>query len=173
MFCRNCGKETAPGGEYCMNCGARPLAGTAFCPACASPTTPLSEICVKCGTKLTNQTSPAMALKSEHAKSKVVSILLAVFLGVWTWLYTYKKDGWKFWVGIGIGLVSGILYVVFFGLLLSSGDYASSDWTDAFIGSFIMITVIVSLLGSGVQIWAIVDTAIKKSEWYDRYPDAK
>jgi hypothetical protein len=170
MFCRNCGKETTPASEYCLSCGARPTAGTA---ACAAPTTPLSEICVKCGSKLSSRAVPATALKSEHAKSKVASILLAVFLGVWTWLYTYKKDGWKFWVGMGMGLVAGILYAVFFGLLISSTASSSSDWTDAFIGSFIMITMIVSLLGSAVQIWAIVDTAIKKSEWYDNYPGVK
>ena len=172
MFCRNCGKETTPVSEYCMNCGARPMAGTAFCPACAAPTTPLSEICVKCGTRLSGGGVPASALKSEHAKSKVASILLAVFLGFWTWLYTYKKDGWKFWVGLGFGLIGGILLVVLVGLWISSGISSTSDLTATFFGLFIIASIF-SLVESAIQIWAIVDTAIKKSEWYDKYPGVK
>jgi hypothetical protein len=172
MFCRNCGKETTPASEYCMNCGARPLAGTAFCPSCAAPTTPLSEICVKCGTKLSNQSNSAIALKSEHAKSKVASILLAVFLGFWTWLYTYKKDGWKFWTGLGLGLAGGILFVVLIALWVSSGTSSTSDLTAAFLGLLIVASIF-SILESALQIWAIVDTAIKKGEWYDKYPNLK
>ncbi|MCL4479769.1 MAG: hypothetical protein M1381_11880 [Deltaproteobacteria bacterium] len=30
-------------------------------------------------------------------KEKTVAILLAVFLGFWTWVYTYQKDAGKFW----------------------------------------------------------------------------
>ena len=30
-------------------------------------------------------------------KDKTVAVLLAVFLGLWTWVYTCKKDAWKFW----------------------------------------------------------------------------
>jgi hypothetical protein len=37
-------------------------------------------------------------------KSKTVAILLAVFLGPWTWLYTYRRDAWKATLGLGLGL---------------------------------------------------------------------
>lgn len=43
------------------------------------------------------------ALKS---KDKTAAVLLAVFLGFWTWCYTYKKDAWKFWLNLGLSLVS-------------------------------------------------------------------
>jgi hypothetical protein len=33
-------------------------------------------------------------------KSKTTAVLLAVFLGLWTWLYTYKEDNVKFWLSI-------------------------------------------------------------------------
>ena len=32
--------------------------------------------------------------------------MLAVSLSWLTWLYTYKKDAWKFWFGLGLGTVS-------------------------------------------------------------------
>jgi predicted amidophosphoribosyltransferase len=110
MFCRNCGKEWPGEPEFCMNCGARPLSGTAYCPACAAPTTPLSEICVKCGARLPRQN---YAYAPRSGKSKVASVLLAVFLGFWTWLYTYKKDGWKFWVGLLWRYPSAVSYSFF------------------------------------------------------------
>lgn len=39
-------------------------------------------------------------------KSKTPAILLAVFLGFWTWVYTYKVDAWKFWVNLGLSIVT-------------------------------------------------------------------
>jgi hypothetical protein len=144
MYCRNCGTELKGTPEYCMNCGARPLIGNKFCSACAAPTNPLAEICLKCGAKL-----PAQAVTgvSKGGKSKVASILLAVFLGYWTWLYTYKKDGWKFWTGIGLSIFVVILVVATFGIAA-------------------LFTWVISL---GIWIWAIVDTAIKSDSWYYSY----
>ena len=109
MFCRNCGKELAGTPEYCMNCGARPLIGNKFCHACAVPTNPLAEICIKCGARLTPQAYTVVS----GGKSKTASVLLAVFLSFWTWLYTYKKDAWKFWVGLGVSI---LIFVVAIGI---------------------------------------------------------
>ncbi len=46
-------------------------------------------------------------------KSKTTAILLAVFLGFWTWVYTYKVDAWKFW----LNLVLTVLTIGFWGLV--------------------------------------------------------
>jgi hypothetical protein len=173
MFCRNCGKETPNQGEYCMTCGAKPLAGNSFCPACAAPTTPLSEICVKCGTRLIqSQSAPGIssAPVSAGGKSKTVSILLAVFLGFWTWLYTYKKDHWKFWVSLGVSIVCGLGFgILLVWLMVNSIDSSSSgDFTSFFIGYFI-VAGIAGIIGFGLWIWSVIDTAIKKDEWYSGY----
>jgi hypothetical protein len=40
------------------------------------------------------------------SKDKTAAVLLAVFLGLWTWCYTYKKDAWKFWLNFGLFVVS-------------------------------------------------------------------
>lgn len=43
-------------------------------------------------------------------KNRTTAIVLAVFLSFWTWLYTYKKDSTKFWIGLGVSL-TGIFCV--------------------------------------------------------------
>ena len=40
------------------------------------------------------------------AKDKTVAVLLAVFLGFWTWLYTYQKDSKKFWINLALSIVT-------------------------------------------------------------------
>jgi len=142
MFCRNCGKELIGTPGYCLNCGAKPLAAHSFCQNCGAAITPATEICVKCGAKVGE-----VVAETKGGKSKTTSVLLAVFLSFWTWLYTYKKDAWKFWAGLGLGILSGILAVVTLGVSL-------------------IFTWIFTL---GVWVWSIVDTALKKDEWYRSY----
>jgi hypothetical protein len=45
----------------------------------------------------TLQKSDALLKKT---KSKNTSILLAIFLGVWAWVYTFEEDSTKFWIGM-------------------------------------------------------------------------
>ena len=57
-------------------------------------------------------TEVGMGLGAPVAKSKTVSILLAVFLGFFTWLYTYKRDSTKFWIGLLVTIFTvGIAYL--------------------------------------------------------------
>jgi RNA polymerase subunit RPABC4/transcription elongation factor Spt4 len=140
-YCRNCGKELAAEAMFCPSCGVPPPKGDKYCPNCGNSVSPLAEVCVKCGIRLT-QFSPTR-------KKKVASILLAVFLGYWTWLYTYKRDKWKFWVGLCLSIVYAITVAV-------------EPTTDEFLW-------VIWFIPLGTWIWAIVDTSIKKREWYDRY----
>lgn len=71
-------------------------------------------------------------------KSKSTAVLLAVFLSFWTWLYTYRVDAAKFWVGLVLVLISIPLDVIFVGWLISLG----------------------------VWIWAIIDTCAKPDARY-------
>jgi hypothetical protein len=146
-FCRNCGKELIGIPYYCMNCGARPLAGKSFCPSCANPTTALSEICVKCGRSLI-QTAEVQAAQPVQTvkplKSKATSIWLAVLLHFGTWIYTYRRDNWKFWVGLGIWI---------FMIMTLAAHIGPLGW----------------LMGLGVWLWSIIDTAKKPQDWYQMY----
>jgi hypothetical protein len=93
-----------------------------------------------------------MALDNRESKSRVASVLLAVFLSFWTWLYTYEKDAWKFWVGLGLTILDGIIF-------------AFPEYIESPIFFFI--------LALGIWFWAIIDVAVKKSEWYHSYPRKK
>lgn len=76
--------------------------------------------------------------------SKTTAVLLAVFLAPFTWLYTYKTDATKFWVGLSV-------YIL--GLILS-------------------ILVVGVFVCAGIWIWAIVDAARRPDQFYEAYPNA-
>ncbi len=59
--------------------------GEMYCPTCGNTILKLAEICPKCGVRNTLSTNTV------QPKSKTAAVLLAVFLGFWTWLYTYIK----------------------------------------------------------------------------------
>ena len=113
--------------------GGVPVAPQKFCQACGNPLVVTASTCPRCGT---SQGSP---------RSKGVAILLAVFLGGWTWLYTYKRDAKKFWTGFALAVVGAVLAIVFIGYL-----FFLAIW-----------------------IWAIVDTATKSDGWYQQYPNGQ
>lgn len=39
-------------------------------------------------------------------RSKTTAVLLAVFLGFWTWLYTYRRDAALFWINLVLAIVT-------------------------------------------------------------------
>lgn len=106
-------------------------------------------ICTRCGSALapTGYGYPAgppgypgyLAHPGYAPKEKSVAILLAVFLAFWTWLYTYKADSTKFWVGLGVDVVFGVLGLGFAPFFL---------------------------VNAGIWIWAIADTASKPDAFY-------
>ena len=90
---------TAAGGQAIMP-------GQRFCPSCSKPVVATASICPQCGTAL------------GAPKSKGIAILLAVFLSFWTWVYTYRINKTKFWVGLGLSFVGGILTIFIVGLFV-------------------------------------------------------
>ena len=104
-----------------------------FCPSCGAVIKREAELCVHCGVRVGHTAA--------GAKSKTTSILLAVFFGCFTWLYTYREDSTKFWIGLAL-VILGAITVIFV------------------VGYFIAI---------GVWIWAIVDTVSKNDDWYADY----
>ncbi|MBO0682666.1 MAG: hypothetical protein J2P45_05875 [Candidatus Dormibacteraeota bacterium] len=45
-------------------------------------------------------------------KDKTTSVLLAVFLGAWTWVYTYKTDAAFFWINLVLSILTGGFWVI-------------------------------------------------------------
>ena len=111
-------------------------------------------------------------------KSKNTAVMLAVSLSWWTWLYTYKRDTWKFWLGLGVGVASvGLMFVYIINMfadamnmvgLVTSGSLSETQLVGSISGWTNWVTV-ASIGGFGVWVWAIVDTAVKSGEWYNSY----
>jgi hypothetical protein len=77
-------------------------------------------------------------------KDRGAAILLAIFLGGWTWIYTYRRDSWKFWVTL-------ILNLTLFNPLWT--------WLLLFLPNF------------ALHLWAVIDVAVKPQHFYDNYPN--
>ena len=103
---------------------------TVFCRGCGQGLGSTATMCPSCGAT------------TDIAKDKSIALLLAIFLGFWTWVYTYQRDKVKFWTALGISVLGALLLVIF-------------------IGVFVIL---------GVTIWAIIDVAVKPPEFYRRYP---
>ena len=76
MYCKNCGNELNENAVACMNCGFAKGNGTRFCANCGSEINPGAAICVKCGAAV-----QAASVAGTDEKSKLVAVLLALFLG--------------------------------------------------------------------------------------------
>ena len=90
-------------------------------------------------------------LDKPKGRAKAVAIVCAIFLGPWTWLYTYKKDYWKFWPSIFIGLGGWVAWAL---LPEATSDIVHSFW-----------------LPTCLVIWIVsMITAIsRKGEWYKMF----
>ncbi len=97
-------------------------------------------------------------------KSKTTAVLLAVFLGPCTWLYTAALDWGKFLVGIVSCIVASIFLVLgeqIIWLLQGQLSNAQTVWEVGLVVS--------GILSAAMYAWAIVDTARKPASWYDEY----
>jgi len=83
-------------------------------------------------------------------KTKMSAVLLAIFLGIFAWLYTIKKSAAKFIIGffVPIAILAPYIYMewIFFLFLF-------------FIACFAM------------WLWALIDIAIKPESFYTNYPE--
>lgn len=106
--------------------------------------------------------------------------MLAVFLSFWTWVYTYKKDGWKFWVGLTASIlpvvVAMYMSVSMAGRLSSVETVAPAQKAEVLariindaLGGFRIVMLACIGVGVVTWIWAIVDALAKKRDWYDSY----
>ena len=137
--CQTCGRQIDKNDRFCNACGA---------PVGANP--PSTQ----------NYAYPApVSQMPTSRKNKTVSILLAMFLTYWTWLYTYKRDGWKFWLGLilsGLPIITATIFMEFY---ISNVSWLSDQ---VLIYLSYALPIVIWLL-------AIIDTARKKRAWYDYY----
>jgi len=131
--------------NFCSQCGNALVQTAVICPKCGSPTPRFNQM----NSPVTGNTYyPGTGIIPQKTKS--TSVILAVFLGFWTYLYTFQKDAALFWVSLGI---QG-----FFIFAISSAPGAGSS------GAFLFVLIIFWLL-------SVIVTASRSSEWYLRYPN--
>lgn len=71
-----------------------------FCRNCGKSVNKDSVICPHCGVQLKELQTKSIV------KQKSTAVILAVFLGLWTWAYTYRVDSWKFWLNLCLSFIT-------------------------------------------------------------------
>jgi hypothetical protein len=61
----------------------------------------------------TTQVTVLMPSAPAIVKNKTTAVLLAVFLGFWTWVYTYQKDAVWFWLNLVLSVFTVGLWGIF------------------------------------------------------------
>ncbi|MFL5779936.1 MAG: hypothetical protein ACJ760_01345 [Thermoleophilaceae bacterium] len=64
---------------------------------------PQAAICVQCGVPTNVHAAP---LRPANPKEKSTAVVLAVLFGLFSWLYTYQRDSWKFWLNLCLAVVT-------------------------------------------------------------------
>jgi hypothetical protein len=201
VYCDECGVRISEGAAFCDSCGhplstrsdegwyraeqqlsppparsaavAAPLVSepARHCGACGRPVNPGAFACPGCG-------APVSAALG--AKNKTTAVLLACFLGPWTWVYTYKLESKKFWIGVvvpGVAFLLAIIASTAFTSTVTDCQYPYNGCTPLSSGAtasgvFAGIFFIVGLLAAiGIHIWSIVDSASKNDWYYARFPN--
>jgi hypothetical protein len=94
-------------------------------------------------------------------RRKHISIMLAVFFGPLTWLYTFRKSATNFVLCLAILLVTILPGLVAF--LKAEGEDA--------LATFIALFFFSAFICFGAWLWAVIDTIQHPSNWYIEYPD--
>ncbi len=103
-------------------------------------------------------------------RRRKTAILLAVCLGAWTWIYTYRRDAWKATLGLALqlGAISGtaLMWIAlrnYFTFLSQVGGGIPYELVNEVFNLFMVVFIIFgSCVFFGIQVWAIVDTAKAK-----------
>lgn len=139
-------KEKKDDEMYCINCGKIINKNTVFCPSCGVQ---LKEVKV--------ELSNTLVTRGVAVKSKAVAVVLAVFFSFWSWLYTYGKNGKKFWTSlIGLGTIVG--------LSIASTINIELSWLR-------WIIILWPIAVCGIWLYAIIDNAVRDYKFYIDYPN--
>lgn len=129
-----------------------------FCSACGNAILDTAVVCPKCG-------SPTPRYRPEPVqavKAKSTAVVLSVFLGIWSWLYTYKENAHKFWITFPI-------LAALFVTLLTFAVLASSYPSEAEIAIRLTVARVWQFLVVGFWLWAIIDNATKPQTFFLSY----
>jgi hypothetical protein len=86
-------------------------------------------------------------LDTPEERSKSAAIMYAAFLGPWTWLYTYKRDFWRFWPAIIVAIGGAV------------------TWASLRISPPTIWVVTCAVIWAA----ALINAAARRSIWYAKY----
>ena len=166
-FCQSCGTQLPATATFCSNCGS----AVGVAPAAAAPAAPAAP-----------QMNYQQQAYAPAGKSKTPAVVLAVFLGFWSWLYTFKVNKTKFFIALGLNTLVSIVAIGFMVVLfqemmptynscLYQATYASECAAYAPTSSF--STFLISVASFPLWLWAVIDNARKPASFYQAYPNVK
>ena len=154
-----------------------------FCPECGKPIKRNVVVCPYCGIQIKEiKTSPIQetATYNPSTKNKGIAIVLAIFLGFWSWLYTYKKDFKKFWIFLSLPIVFFGIVIIIETLISASNPlnkYVPSFMlvhSNLYVGFYSALTKYgtwIWLLLLIPHIWAFCNSIIRPENFYKNYPN--
>jgi uncharacterized membrane protein YagU involved in acid resistance len=131
--------------QYCRGCGNGLIESAAICPKCGTPA------------------GRGHRSGERHSgKIKATAILLAVLLGFWSYLYTFREDAGKFAISL-VGSVFSIVLFVYSTIL-------STEWVTLEVFYFSIFSNVL-LLMTGFTSWliAIIVAARRDLYFYENY----
>jgi len=99
-------------------------------------------------------------------KSKNIAVLISIFLGPFTWLYTHRKDAWKASLGLGITVSLIIIWII---TNISRVRYLAAKPPEVMYEGYEIIALIIFTLPVffGIWLWAVIDTISKNRDWFN------
>ena len=165
--------------KFCSSCGTAIAENSGFCSSCGTPVS-AAPAAAPAATGAPQQPQAFYA----PAKTKTTAVLLAVFLGWWSWLYTFKVNKVKFFIGAGVGLIALIINIS-----VTVTNAGNADMYTACIDDFLYGTATLDqcvpyaptyggmyfagFLSFGVWLWCLIDNARKPQTFYQNFPNEK
>lgn len=168
-FCQSCGTQLPATATFCSNCGS----AVGVAPAAAAPAAPAAP-----------QMNYQQQAYAPAGKSKTPAVVLAVFFGFWSWLYTFKVNKNKFFIGLGASVISMIIQISSLVANSSQQTYYQACINDFVYGTTALedciqympdytMTYVAGAISFGFWLWAVIDNARKPASFYQAYPNVK
>jgi hypothetical protein len=143
------------------------------CPECGKLIKWEAVICPYCGVqvkelKVDVSYNPTFAVNVNPVKSKTVAVVLAIFFGYWSWLYTYKINKGKFW----FFLIADIVRTIYmFRLIITQSNIDIYNFSQIISSDFYVAILFSSILTVISWLWALISNSTKPNLFYINYPN--
>ena len=142
-----------------------------YCDACGHGLIMTAVICPKCGSPTRAYEAKSVSPRSSVRK-KEVAVILAVFFSAWSWLYTYRQNVTKFWVGLSFVMLNSFLLLSTFGqVMFGPGLFPIASPLVSLGFNLPYILWFHLLPNMAIWIFSIVDNVRKPVEFFSKYPN--